>query len=254
MSGSPISASEAMAGTIDLLWQASLVRQVDDRRSTLQALPPIHGTDIQTSVVRSVALHLLALVHLDNGVLQAADITAGEAITAWTAVEQAIAAAEPELAARAHAFHARLAHRSGTAYGALARKQLLEYAGAARLKTEALRAAVASTAGDRSVASEALARTSSAWRGALPLRLPGLRQIELAAARWSREAGRTDLARVMNAQAGMLTGVHAAYPEDAPERWPANPRQDQALRFAFAATPLPEAIQAAARQEEQGVT
>src|SRR5262249_38815281 len=153
----------------------------------------------------------------------------------WDRLAAEIAATDPKLVSRAHAFHARLASRHQAAYQAFARKQLLDLAGCARLKTEGLLAAIAAKEGDPHAAAVALDSISLAWRADLPARLPGLRAIELAGAGWYAASGDVTRAVQVAARAAAVSGVLSAYPEDAPTHWSKQPSQEDLLRFAFAA-------------------
>jgi hypothetical protein len=243
MSASLTSGSE-MREAVGRLWQARLPAAPVDRRRLL-ILPPVpNSTELDGSVLAAVRLHLLSQIGLEEGDLSAARTGVASALAAWSAVERAIESVSPEMASRAHAFHARLASRHQAAYGALARKELVDLAQAAKLKTESIGAAAVAAGGDERSAAEMLAEIAARWRRNVPIRLPGLRPIELTAARWFEACDRRNLAKTLHSLAQTISGRHAAYPEDSPEAWPAVLRQEDLLRFAFAASRLPAAITA----------
>ncbi|QEX25227.1 hypothetical protein FRZ61_51740 [Hypericibacter adhaerens] len=241
-----------MGDVVGQLWAASLACSPALRCRLIDACVVPHIDGLKGHVLQAVSRHLRALAETDAGLVVAGRSNAEEAVNAWIALERAIATTNPELVPLAHAFHARLASRHQSAYGALARKQRLDLARCARLKTEALHAAALKAAGEGLAAAEALERISNQWRAGLPTRLPGLRAIELTGARWFSGEGREAFAAALLSRAETIAGVHAAYPEDAPVHWPPNPNQDELLRFAFAAARLPAAITAGESGEEKG--
>lgn len=248
MCASPISASDAPADPIDLLWRAS---RVDGAAEQVRLLIDLPRTDdpLQAAVAAAVARHLRGRAFLSLAILDAAQAEASAALTAWADVADAIAAADPQIAMRAHAFHARLASRHLDAYKDFARRQLLELAGAARLKSETILAEIAAARDDVRVAAEALDRISQAWRADLPVRLPGLRAVELAAADRYAASGDDVRAWRLRERVATISGVMSAYPEDAPERWPRQRTQESLLRFAFAAARLPATLDRYLSQE-----
>jgi hypothetical protein len=203
------------------------------------------SSELDRSVLDAVRLHLRSLVALEEGDLPDAVSGVTKTLAAWQGVEHAIECVSPEMAARAHAFHARLANRHQPAYGALARKALSDLAQAARCKTETIRAAAFAADGDKRGAAEALEQIATRWRRDIPLRLPGLRAIELTAARWFEASDCPSLAKPLRNLALTISGRHAAYLEESPDVWPAILRQEDLLRFAFAASRLPAVIAAA---------
>lgn len=241
MCASPISASE-WEDSINCLWRMSrLPSQAccgwpDGRLRSENVL--------EHAVIQAVAWHLCARGHLARAEQVAARKAASAALAAWERVVAEIAGIDPQLVARAHAFHAGLANRHQSAYRAFARKQLSDQAACARLKTESLPAAIMAAEGDLNAAGLHLDGISLAWRAALPVRLPGLRAIELAAAGWLTAGGDVRRARDAAARAATVSGVLSAYPDDAPPHWPRRPTQEELLRFALAATRLPETIEA----------
>ena len=242
MCASPMSASDWAENPIDCLWRISRSPGADFP-DVLQN-PSSLADPLERAVTGAVAGHLRARAHLARADYVAAVEAASFALPEWDQVTTEIAETDPELVSHAHAFHARLASRHQEAYRAFARKQLLDLAACARKKTESLLAAIAAGEGDPHAAAVALDDISLAWRAGLPGRLPGLRTIELAAAGWYSASGDAAHARQMAARAAAVSGVLSAYPEDAPEHWPKRPSQEELLRFAFAATRLPEAIEA----------
>lgn len=238
MCASPISASDTPADPLNLLWQAS---RTDASAEQLRLLVdvPRPGDPLQAAIVAAVIRHLRARALLSLGILDVAHAEASAVLSAWDSVTGAIAALDPQVAMRAHAFHARLTSRHLGAYRDFARRQLLELAGAARLKGETILAEIAAAQGDADLAARFLDRISQSWRAELPVRLPGLRLVELAAAHHYTAAGDDPRAREMEGRAATIAGVMSAYPEDAPESWPRQPAQEGLLRFAFAAARLP---------------
>ena len=241
MSASPISGSE-LNKAVNRLWQARLSAVPVERRRLLAPPELPEASELDRSVLAAVRLHLLSLVALEEGDLPGAQAGLASALTAWEGVAQAIEGISPEMASRAHPFHARLASHHQAAYSALARKELVDLALAAKLKTESVGAAVAVAEGDTRRAAEMLAEIAARWRRHVPIRLPGLRPIELTAARWFEESDRRTLAKTLRSLAQTISGRHAAYPEDSPEAWPPVLRQEDLLRFAFAAATLPSVI------------
>jgi hypothetical protein len=207
--------------------------------------------DLDRSVLEAVRLHLLALVALEAGDLPAAQAGLAQALEAWGGVDRAIENITPEMASRAHAFHARLASRHRATYGALARKELVDLAQGAKLKTECIGAAAIAADGDTRRAAETLAEIAGRWRRNVPIRLPGLRPIEMAAARWFEASDRPSRAKPLRGLALTISGRHAAYPEESPEAWPPVLRQEDLLRFAFAACRLPAAIAGTENEKDE---
>jgi hypothetical protein len=248
MCASHISASDGAEDPIDCLWRISRLPGAD-HPATSQVEPAL-GDALQRAVAGAVACHLRARASLARAGYVAAREAGSSALAKWGGLIAEIAQIDPALVSRAHAFHARLANRHHAAYREFARKQLLDLARCARLKTESLLAAITAGEGDPQAAAVALDGISLAWRADLPVRLPGLRAIELAAAGWYRTSGDLIQAEQMAARAATVSGVLSAYPEDAPSHWPKQPNQEELLRFAFAATRLSEAIEAWAPVEE----
>lgn len=242
---SPISESE-IDQAVNRLWQTRLPGASAERRRLLGPQPLPGATELERSVLEAVRLHLWSLAALEEGDLSEARSGVPKARGLWDSVERSIESVVPEMAARAHAFHARLASRHPAAYAALARKTLSDCAQGARLKTESIGAAVLAADGDQRGAAEALAEIAARWRRGIPIRLPGLRPIELAAARRFDLSDRPSSAKTLRNLARTICGRHAAYPEEAPQAWPPILRQEDLLRFAFAASRLPAVIAAEA--------
>ena len=248
MCASPISASDAPADAISRLWRASRTGKAAEQLRLLADLPREDGS-LQCAIIAAVTRHLRSRALLALEKLEAAQAEASAALKAWNDVAAVIAAVDPRMVVRAHAFHARLASRHVDPYRDFARRQLLELAHAARLKSTAVGAEITVAKGDRRAAAAALNEISKAWRAHLPLRLPGLRAIELAAAEHYAAIGDTDHAQQARRGAATISGVMSAYPEDAPEHWLGHPTQEALLRFAFAATRLPESLDQISSQE-----
>lgn len=242
MYASPISASDTPADPINLLWRASRTGGAVEQLRLLADLPQ-RGDSLQAVTVTAVIRHLRARACLDLGELDMAQAEASEALAAWDHVAAVIAAVDPQMVLRAHAFHARLASRHVEAYRDFARRQLLELAHCARLKSETILAAIAASRGNAHAAAVALDRIATTWWADLPVRQPGLRAVELAAAAHYAATGDTARAQAMRDRAAKISGVMRAYPEDAPDSWPSQPAQEGLLRFAFAAARLPLLIE-----------
>lgn len=242
MCASPISASDAPTDPISRLWRASRLDAAAEQTRLLADVQPPNDL-LEAAIVAAVIRHLRARALLSMEQLDAAQAEASEALSVWDNVAAVIAAVDPQMTARAHAFHARLASRHLDIYRDFARRQLVELARTARLKTETIPAEIAATRGDTRFAAGVLDRISKAWRADLPARLPGLRAVELTAARHYAAAGNEARARELRARAATISGVMSAYPEDAPESWPSQPNQEALLRLAFAATRLPASFE-----------
>jgi hypothetical protein len=241
MCASPMSASDWHEDPVNCLWRISRLPGAESFDQPQDR--PVDQDVLTQDALHAVAWHLCARGHLVREGYYAAREAASASLAAWHKVAREIAETNPRPVSRAHAFHARLASHHQAAYRALARKQLSDLAACARLKTEGLLAAVTAAEGDLHAAGDELDGISLAWRAGLPVRLPGLRAIELAAAAWYSASGDAGRAREAAARAATVTGVFSAYPEDAPADWPKRPSQQELLRFAFAATRLPEAIE-----------
>ncbi len=248
MCASPISASDAPADAINRLWQASRIDAVAVQLRLLADLPQLDDT-LQAAVIAAVTWHLRARALLALGKREAARAEASTALSAWDNVAAAIATVDPQMVVRAHAFHARLASRHLDAYRDFARKQLLDLARCVRLKSLAILAEIAAGAGDLGAAAEGLDEISKNWRAALPVRLPGLRAVELAAADHFAAIGDAVRAQGLRDRAATISGVMSAYPQDTPDRWPGQPTQEGLLRFAFAAARLPASLEQISSQE-----
>lgn len=241
MCASPISASDAPADPVNRLWRASRIATPAEQLRLLADFPR-PDNPLQAAIVAAVTRHLRARALLSLAIFDVAQAEASEALAAWDNVGAAIGAVAPQMAVRAHAFHARLASRHVDAYRDFARQQLLELASVARLKSEVILAEIAAVRGDARLAAEGLQRVSTAWRTDQPVRLPGLREIEARAARYFEMAGDAARAQEMRGRAATVAGVMSAYPEDAPEGWPPQLTQEGLLRFAFAAVRLPTSL------------
>jgi len=250
MSGSPILGSE-MGKAANRLWQARLPGASAERRRLLGLPPMPDATELERSVFEAVRQHLMSLAALEDGELSDARSDVAQALVAWEGVERAIEGVSPEMASHAHAFHARLASHNRAAYGALARKALSDLAQGARLKTESILGAAFAASDEKRGAAQTLEKIAAQWRRDVPIRLPGLRPIELAAARWFEASDRPNSAKTLRNLAQTISGRHAAYPEESPEVWPPILRQENLLRFAFAASRLPAVIAAADEPENR---
>jgi hypothetical protein len=236
--------SESLDAVVKRLWRGRLPGAPAARRRLLgRAMPK--ASELDRSVLDAVRLHLCSLVALEEGDLRNAISGVSETLAAWQGVEQAIGNAAPEMAQRAHAFHARLASRHQAAFSAIARKTLADLAHGAMCKTESIHAAALAAEGDERGAAEALEKIAARWRHGIPIRLPGLRAIELTAARWFEAADCPSLAKPIRDSALTISGRRAAYPEESPKVWPPILYQEDLLRFAFAASRLPAVITAA---------
>jgi hypothetical protein len=241
MCASPISASDAPVDPIGRLWRASRMAAPSEQLLMLADLPR-PSDPLQAAIIPAVARHLRARALLSLAILDGARAEASMGLAAWDGVAAAIGSVDPQMAVRAHAFHARLASRHLDAYRDFARRQLLELAAAARLKSETVLAEIAAASGDTRLAAESLQQVSTMWRADLPVRLPGLRAIELAAACHYAAIGDAPRAQEMRGRAATIAGVMSAYAEDAPDDWPPHPSQEGLLRFAFAAARLPASL------------
>ena len=206
MCASPISASDVPADPINRLWRAS---RVDGAAEQTQLVADVQRPDdlLEAAIVAAVARHLGARALLSMGKLEAAQAEASETLSAWDNVAAVIAAVDPQMTVRAHAFHARLASRHLDAYRDFARRQLLDLARTARLKSEIIPAEIAATLGDARFAAEALDRISKTWRADLAARLPGLRAVEMTAAGRYAAAGDEVRAQELHARAATISGV-----------------------------------------------
>lgn len=240
MCESPISASDRTVAAIDRLWRVSRLETAGEQLRLLDDMALSADNSLTQAVMLAVGGHLRARALLGLKDFDAAHAAAGVALLAWKLVLAELAAIDPQMVARAHAFHARLANRHQTAYRDFARKQLLDLAHCARLKTQSISAAIKAGQGDFRHAADALNTLALFWRTNLPVRLPGLREMELAAAAWFRDSGNRERAVVLRERARSVSGGFSAYPEDAPEAWPKHPSQEELLRFAFAAARLPD--------------
>jgi hypothetical protein len=205
--------------------------------------PAVEGT-LEKAVIQAVAHHLRARNFARHEDHAAARKAARAALAAWRRAAAGLAAINPPTVTRAHAHHARLASRQGTAFRELARKQLLELAGCARLKTESVLATITAIEDRPHEAAARLDAISRNWRDDFPVRLPGLRSIELAAADWYRAGGDAVRAQVMAERAATVSGVLSAYPEDRPAQWSQRPGLEELMRFAFAACRLADPVEA----------
>jgi hypothetical protein len=238
----PISASNAPVDAINLLWRVSRIDAPAELTRLLADVTSTMDDPLQAAIIAAVTRHLRSRALLSLAMLDVAQAEASEVLSDWDNVALVISAVDPQMAVRAHAFHARLASRHRGAYRDFARRQLLELVRAARLKSETILAEIALVRGDMRRAAGALQRISAIWRADLPVRLPGLRAVELAAAHHYAAIGDAARAQEMRDRAATITGLMSAYPEDAPESWPPQPSQEGLLRFAFAAARLPASL------------
>lgn len=242
MCASRISASDAPVDAINLLWRVSRMDAPAEQARLLADVTETMDDPLQAAIIAAVTRHLRARALLSLAILDVAQAEASEALSGWDDVALVIGEVDPQMAVRAHAFHARLASRHLGAYRDFARRQLLELTRAARLKSETILAEIALARSDMRLAAETLQRISAIWRADLPVRLAGLRAVELAAAHHYAAIGDAARAQEMRDRAATIAGVMSAYPEDAPERWPPQPSQEGLLRFAFAASRLPASL------------
>jgi hypothetical protein len=237
----PILGSD-VTDSIYRLWQISQMNAAADQLHLLNESTRPADNLLTRAVVLAVRQHLRARALLALRKFDAAREAATAAVSAWDQVAAEIAASDPQLVAQGHAFHARLADRNKSAFRNLARKQLTDLVRCARMKTQSIIAAIAAEIGDLGSAAEALDALAQAWRKDLPIRLPGLREIELAASFWYQVAGDVERADAARQRASSITGVLNPYPEDTPESWPSRPTQEQLLRLAFAVARLPRLV------------
>ena len=125
MCASPISASDAPADPIGRLWRASRMAGPSEQLLMLAELPRA-SDPLQAAIIPAVARHLRARALLSLAMLDGAQAEASKGLSAWDGVAAAIGSVDPQMAVRAHAFHARLASRHLDAYRDFARRQLLE--------------------------------------------------------------------------------------------------------------------------------
>ena len=245
MSEPPISVSDIPKPPIDRLWQISrtpLDAANADELSALGWLASHTELDAGYCVAEAVRLHLAVLCAISSGRTGSVGTEAYRAVEMWAFASRRLGQEKAKLTTRSHAFHARLSSRHREAFEAFERERLLQWAEGARLKSQMIVAAIAFRSGKTAWAAEAAREIANRWRAAVPVRLPGLGDIERAAARWSAQTGSAEQSRLLADRAASLTGTLAPYPEDMPQHWPSDPNRESLLRFGFAATVLPEAI------------
>ena len=241
MSVSHTSASEAPEGVdpVDALWQLrGKMRRGMDVRPELAALDLSSLEGLALDVASSVRDHCRALSSLAAGDLAKASHHSTSAQAGWLEAVWRIEALRPSLTPLANAFHLRLANRHSDDYHALARRTLKEWAVGSKIKSAFTDAVVAAEVGDFKKAAEIATSGATEWRVGIPVRLPGLRDIEVTAARWADRAGDDSLAKLLLNRAGKLTGRMSPYPEDDEAKWSKPRCHEGVMRFGFATTVL----------------
>ncbi|MBX5204116.1 hypothetical protein [Rhizobium sp. NZLR1] len=239
MSESHISVSNPdYEDTIGLLWKLSdRARSGVDIRSALGRVRLDGLSKLETEVCLAVRSHLGAIAKLTDGVSE--DEARTGAFSRWDVVLAEVQHMRASLTPQAHAFHMRLASKYAEYYRGFEEKSLTQWVNASRLKSAFADAVAIYRHGDLEGAAGAVARLSHQWRESLPIRLPGLREIEQAGHAWAARAGNSPLADKLAANADELTGRLSPYAEDDVSVWSAPRTTEQVVRFGFAATILP---------------
>ena len=241
MSVSPTSVSEnaARPDALEQLWAACLsARERRTAAHSLKDIAEVGQSPLETAAAACVTLHLSAYFALSGGCADDVIDGAEKAMGAWAALRAADEVVHPNLTPRSHAFHMRLASKHADFYHDVERRSLLGWVDAAQLKSRFLLALALEGVGRRKDALAEAVSISNEWRETAPIRLSGLKAIESWVSKLAYAGGDSSLARDMSDRATSLSGVHAPYPDDTPDRW-GRPRQTEGiLRFVFAATPI----------------
>lgn len=241
MSRQPILGSDNPKPPIDHLWRLSRAPFDAAGARDLDALDWLSGyskNDVAFVVAEAVWRHLLAISALTSEQFIAAEADANVAAALWARTRELVDGEKARLTAHSHAFHARLSSRHAAVFEGFERKRLLQLADGARLKTAMLLAVIAFRGGNKVTAAESAWKIANSWRDRVPIRLPGLAEIENTGAGWLAEIGSAEQAKILSKRAESLNGALAPYPGDALIHWPDSLKRDNLLRFGFAATIL----------------
>jgi hypothetical protein len=227
---------------IDQFWQLSEApfNEATERDlSTLKWLSNYSVNNANFILEEAVWLHLQTISLIISAQLAHAEFDANAASVLGTRIYELINGEKADLAKRLLAFHARLSSRNATAFEAFERKRLLQLVEGARLKTSMLLAVIALRSDDRVKAAEPMWTISNVWRDKVPIRLPGLAEIEKTGARLLTQIGSIEKSRILIERANSLSGVLASYPSEIFVHWPESLSRENVLRFDFAASTLP---------------
>ncbi|HUQ36727.1 MAG TPA: hypothetical protein VM144_10170 [Aestuariivirga sp.] len=210
--------------------------------SALNWLSNYGEDDVNFILAGAVWRHLRAIWLIKSAKLADAEADVNAASALWTRVYDLINGEKAGLTKRSLAFHARLSSRNSTAFETFERKRLLQLVEAARLKTNMLLAVIAFRSGDKLKAAESVWAIAELWRDKVPIRLPGLAEIEKTGAQFFAQMGSIEKSKILTEKAYSLSGALASYPNEMFVHWPEGLSRENVLRFGFAACILPTEI------------
>jgi hypothetical protein len=241
----PILGSDNPTPPIDQLWQLSKAPFGAATAQDLNALDWLSNygeNDVNFILAEAVWRHLRAISLIKSAQLAGAEADVNAASALWTRVYDLINGEKAGLTKRSLAFHARLSSRNATTFETFERKRLLQLVEAARLKTTMLLAVIAFRSGDKLKAAESVWTIAELWRDKVPIRLPGLAEIEKTGAQFFTQIGSIEKSRILMEKAYSLSGALASYPNEMFVHWPEGLSRENVLRFGFAACTLPTEI------------
>ena len=230
---------------IDQLWQLSkapFAAATERGLSALNWLSNYGEDDVNFTLAEAVWRHLRAISSIKSAKLADAEVDVNAASVLWMHVYELVNSEKANLTKRSLAFHARLSSRNATAFEAFERRRLLQLAEAARLKTTMLLAVIAFRSGNKFKAAELAWTIAELWRAKVPIRLPGLAEIEKTGAQFFTQIGSIEKSRILMEKAYSLNGALASYPNEMFVHWPEGLSRENVLRFGFAACTLPTEI------------
>ncbi|MGK9287080.1 hypothetical protein [Sinorhizobium meliloti] len=245
MSELPTSGSElGEEDTFERLWSLSVdVKNGRDARSELSTIDLGGLSHFEEKVAAAVTSHLIAAAGLVSGKGHADDPWPALSLR-WDEVVQELRSAMASLTPRSHAFHMRLASKYADYYRSFDQRALGQWVQAARLKSEFLSCAALHRQGAVERAAELADNLARRWRTTVPVRLPGLYNIERIASVWASAKQDTALATTLRNRANEGVGRSAPYGEDEPTLWRPPRSIENTVRFAFGAATLPSALMA----------
>jgi hypothetical protein len=137
----------------------------------------------------------------------------------------------------------RLASKYADYYRGFEENALIEWVSTSRMRSQFLEAIAMSRSGDFAAAAEMANNLSERWRSEMPIRMPGLLEIERVGSAWAETASRPSLSQSLALRASELTDRLAPYPDDDPTIWLPFRTPEQVVRFGFAAAVFPQRVQ-----------
>ncbi|MGO7018594.1 hypothetical protein [Rhizobium leguminosarum] len=225
------------------LWEESVrVRAGLGTTEQIASIAEGNTPNLAGRVCSAVKSHLMAVARLQRGGEELGAANWADPLPEWDAVLSEVEHETASLTPRSHAFHMRLARKYADYYRGFETKALVEWVSTSRMRSEFLAAIAISRTGDLSRAAEMADDISERWRRDMPVRMPGLLEIERAGSSWADVAQKSSLSQRLADRAHQLTDRLAPYPDDEPSTWQEFRTREQIVRFGFAATVFPQRV------------